>query len=393
MARLRLCAVVLAALLLAAAHAERIEDASEEDDAGLGYIVTLNDDDADAEDLCAALAADTDDFTGGAAALDFTAEFPLLRRYEQVACARRVQGICRRVFRRGALGINGMVVDALSRGRIRALARCLPNAVVEPDLPVTAQALDSGNPNQYTPWNLDRLDQAFLPLDGVAGLYTAANGGGDGVHAYVIDSGVRATHREFTVQSSDPNDIKFGWDKTSRVERGVDLVVGSNSRPDLSLANRDCDGHGTHIAATLAGTHVGVAPLATVHPARVLDCRGDGRASDVVAALDWCVSFYFRTGNSTDDDDVLFNTYRCAGHIVYNRVAKGGRDGADASTHPAVATLALGLMAGARSIAMERAVAQFTRRTGALVVVSLFLVIFGYFWLFLVIFGNIRKGN
>ena len=218
MARLRLCAVVLAALLLGAAHAERIEDASEEDDAGLGYIVTLNDDDADAEDLCAALAADTDDFnTGGAAhPLDFTAEFPLLRRYEQVACARRVQGICRRVFRRGALGINGMVVDALSRGRIRALARCLPNAVVEPDLPVTAQALDSGN---RVPWNLDRLDQAFLPLDGIAGLYTAANGGGDGVHAYVIDSGVRATHREFTVQSSDPNDIKYGWDKTSRVER------------------------------------------------------------------------------------------------------------------------------------------------------------------------------
>ena len=294
MARLRLCAVVLAALLLGAAHAERIEDDDEDDDAGLGYIVTLNDDDADAEDLCAALAADTDDFTGGAAALDFTAEFPLLRRYEQVACARRVQGICRRVFRRGALGINGMVVDALSRGRIRALARCLPNAVVEPDLPVTAQALDSGN---RVPWNLDRLDQAFLPLDGIAGLYTAANGGGDGVHAYVIDSGVRATHREFTVQSSDPNDVKYGWDKTSRVERGVDLVVGSNSRPDLSLANRDCDGHGTHIAATLAGTHVGVAPLATVHPARVLDCRGDGRASDVVAALDWCVSFYFRTGN------------------------------------------------------------------------------------------------
>ena len=83
---------------------------------------------------------------------------------------------------------------------------------------------------------------------------------------------------------------------------------------------------------------------------------------------------------------------------MYNRVAKGGRDGADASIHPAVATLALGLMAGARSIAMERAVAQFTRRTGALVVVSLFLFFtFGYFWLFLglflVIFGNIRMDN
>ena len=137
MARLRLCAVVLAALLLGAAHAERIEDDDEEDDAGLGYIVTLNDDDADAEDLCAALAADTDDFnTGGVDALDFTAEFPLLRRYEQVACARRVQGICRRVFRRGALGINGMVVDALSRGRLRALARCVSRMPARRTTPV-----------------------------------------------------------------------------------------------------------------------------------------------------------------------------------------------------------------------------------------------------------------
>ena len=122
-------------------------------------------------------------------------------------------GVCRRVFRRGALGIRGMVVDAVSRARIAALARCLPRAVLEPDRPVRAQALS----RPPVPWNLDRLDQPFLPLDGVARLAAPANGGGAGVHAYVIDSGVRASHREFASPTG------------TRVDRGVDLVSLTNS--------------------------------------------------------------------------------------------------------------------------------------------------------------------
>ena len=349
----RLLVVALAALLLAVASRASAHDVvgfddddDDDDEGGLGYIVTLDDDDADAEDLCAALEAPSDpprsepDLFPGA----------LLRRARQVACARQVRGICRRVFRRGALGIRGMVVDAVSRARIAALARCLPRAVLEPDRPVRAQGLSETS----VPWNLDRLDQPFLPLDGVARLAAPANGGGAGVHAYVIDSGVRASHREFASPTG------------TRVDRGVDLVSLTNSErgaarnspfalangaqgpPAEDLAARDCDGHGTHIAATLAGNTVGVAPNVRIHPARVLDCRGDGRASDVVAALDWC-----------------------AGHVLYNRAVKSPTgDANDRSAHPAVATLALGLMAGARSLAMERAVVQFTKRTGALVVVA-----------------------
>ena len=130
----RLLVVALAALLLAVASRARAHVVVDDDDdeGGLGYIVTLDDDDADAEDLCAALEAQSDppgsepDLFPGA----------LLRRARQVACARRVRGVCRRVFRRGALSMRGMVVDAVSRARIAALARCLPRARLEPDQPV-----------------------------------------------------------------------------------------------------------------------------------------------------------------------------------------------------------------------------------------------------------------
>jgi len=46
---------------------------------------------------------------------------------------------------------------------------------------------------ERVPWNLDRIDQRALPLDG----RFVQQGNGAGVHAYVIDTGVRKSHREF----------------------------------------------------------------------------------------------------------------------------------------------------------------------------------------------------
>lgn len=40
-------------------------------------------------------------------------------------------------------------------------------------------------------------------------------------------------------------------------------------------------------AHTLSGENVGVAHEASIHSLRVLDCDGDGKISDVIAALDW----------------------------------------------------------------------------------------------------------
>ena len=49
----------------------------------------------------------------------------------------------------------------------------------------------------------------------------------------------------------------------------------------------DCDGHGTHVSATVAGLQVGVAKGAKVVAVRILDCSGSGTISNTVAALDW----------------------------------------------------------------------------------------------------------
>jgi subtilisin family serine protease len=113
--------------------------------------------------------------------------------------------------------------------------------------------------NQAT-WGLDRIDQADRPLD--TQYHYTQNGAG--VYAFIIDTGLRATHTEFT----------------GRTLPGYSNITDGNG-------TNDCDGHGTHVAGTVGGRTWGVAKAVTIIPVRVLDCNGSGTWSGVIAGIDW----------------------------------------------------------------------------------------------------------
>jgi subtilisin family serine protease len=108
-------------------------------------------------------------------------------------------------------------------------------------------------------WGIDRIDQRNLPLSGTY----SYNNTGAGVTVYIIDTGLRFTHSEFG----------------SRASSGVDKIDGG--------AADDCNGHGTHVGATVAGSTYGVAKQASLVAVRVLDCNGSGPTSGVIAGVDW----------------------------------------------------------------------------------------------------------
>jgi subtilisin family serine protease len=149
----------------------------------------------------------------------------------------------------------------LSAGGLGAIAADKRVTSIERDGLVSIDVTQTG-----ATWGLDRVDQLNLPLNSTYA-YTDT---GAAVTAYVIDTGIRASHNEFGGRAS----------------------IGTDTVGDGQNGN-DCHGHGTHVAGTIGGSTYGVAKSVAIVAVRVLNCSGSGTWSGVIAGIDWV------TGNHT----------------------------------------------------------------------------------------------
>lgn len=162
---------------------------------------------------------------------------------------------------------------------------------------------------QTLPWGIDKVDADASS--------TLAGNGSDAVtnvNSYVIDSGI-ASHSDLNLVGH------------------VNFAGGKNS---------DCNGHGTHVAGTVAARDntsdvVGVSPGAPLTGVKVLGCSGSGSWSGVIKGIDWvtanarkpAVANMSLGGGASQAVDAAVRNSAASG--VFYAVA-AGNDGVDACT-------------------------------------------------------------
>lgn len=166
-------------------------------------------------------------------------------------------------------------------------------ASVEEDGIVTLAGIQENPPS----WAVDRLDQRSNVLDG-----RFVYGDTTNVHIYIIDTGVRSTHAELAGRVDTTN--------------ALSLIHDGNE-------TEDTNGHGTAVATVAAGTTLGVAKTAIIHPIRVFGDNGMGSVSNVVYGIDWVVDNRGRGEDSIINLSLQSGPSPSLDEAVRNAVAAG----------------------------------------------------------------------
>ena len=213
---------------------------------------------------------------------------------------------------------------------------------------------------------------------------------GTGIKVGVIDSGVDYLHKDFGGSGSyrsDDNYVDPNWPKNAKVVGGYDFVgdnydaegTAAAATPHPDPDPQDCNGHGTHVAGTLAGygetmdnqtfsgpygpstplgalkIGPGVAPGAQIYSLRVFGCQGSTNV--VIPAIEWAMdpnndgdfsdhldvvnmSLGSDYGTADDPDAVAVNQAALAGVITVAAAGNAG-DGYFITGTPATADRAI----------------------------------------------------
>ena len=125
-------------------------------------------------------------------------------------------------------------------------------------------------PGETLPWGVDRID-----AEKAWGTST-----GSGIKVAVLDTGISKSHPDLK------GNIKGGF----------------NAVNDLNEIPEDQNGHGSHVAGTIAAVDnnigvVGVAPQASLYAVQVLNAAGWGYCSDIIQGLNWSIENSMQVAN------------------------------------------------------------------------------------------------
>ncbi|EEB09573.1 serine protease Psp3 [Schizosaccharomyces japonicus yFS275] len=158
---------------------------------------------------------------------------------------------------------------------VRELQKHPDVLLVEPD-----QVMHVKEERTLAPWGLARISHKEKLNLVTFTRYQYDESAGEGVTAYVVDTGINTEHRDFG----------------GRAVWGITIPTGE---PD-----EDQNGHGTHVAGTIAGNTFGVSNKAKVVAVKVLNAEGSGLVSDIIKGIEWV---YKASKNDTESISSVVN--------------------------------------------------------------------------------------